>query len=72
MPAYSVTTDIILYIVALIVPPFPVFVKTGCGPDILINILLWILGWFPGVIHAWYIIAKYDGAIYDYDRTVRF
>ena len=25
-----------------------------------INILLTILGWLPGVIHAWWIISKYS------------
>lgn len=34
-----------------------VFLKRGCGADILINILLCILGWLPGVIHAWWIIG---------------
>lgn len=24
------------------------------GTDVWINVALWILGWFPGVIHAWY------------------
>ena len=28
----------------------------GCGADILINIFLWILGWIPGVIHAWWVL----------------
>lgn len=34
-----------------------VFLKRGCGADILINILLCLLGWLPGVIHAWWIIG---------------
>ncbi|KAI0284645.1 hypothetical protein BGY98DRAFT_947922, partial [Russula aff. rugulosa BPL654] len=25
------------------------------GSDVWINIALWILGWIPGVIHAWYL-----------------
>lgn len=38
---------------------------TGCGlltwgllrADFWINILLWILGWIPGVLHAWYVFC---------------
>ena len=56
-PASS-TSDVLLYFIALFVPPVPVFLKRGCGADILINICLWILGWIPGVIHAWYIISR--------------
>ncbi|QRV81945.1 plasma membrane proteolipid [Ceratobasidium sp. AG-Ba] len=54
----SSTSDVILYFVALLVPPLPVFMKRGCSADVLINILLWVLGWIPGVIHAWWIISK--------------
>lgn len=35
-------------------------VKRGvCSSDTLLNILLCLLGWFPGVIHCYYIIATY-------------
>ena len=54
----SSTSDVLLYFIALFIPPVPVFLKRGCGADILINICLWILGWIPGVIHAWYIISR--------------
>jgi uncharacterized membrane protein YqaE (UPF0057 family) len=49
----SSTSDICLYILALFLPPVPVFIKTGCNSGFLINIGLSILGWIPGVIHAW-------------------
>ena len=39
---------------------FSVWVKRGlCSADSLINILLFVLGYIPGLIHAWYIIARY-------------
>lgn len=38
-------------------PKLGVFFKRGCGADVLINILLTILGWLPGVLHAWWIIG---------------
>ncbi|PWN95834.1 UPF0057-domain-containing protein [Tilletiopsis washingtonensis] len=54
----SSTSDVLLYFLAIFVPPASVLIKRGCGADILINICLWVLGWIPGVIHAWWIIAK--------------
>ena len=55
----SSTSDVLLYFLALFLPPVPVFLKTGCSADFLINIALSILGWLPGVIHAWWIISKH-------------
>jgi len=34
------------------VPPVGVFLVAGCGADLLINILLTVLGYFPGHIHG--------------------
>ncbi|RXK37770.1 hypothetical protein M231_04926 [Tremella mesenterica] len=56
----SSTGDVLLYVVAIFVPPVPVFLKRGCAADLFINILLWILGWIPGVLHAFWIISKYE------------
>ncbi len=37
-----------------------VWIKRGlCSADSLINIALCCLGFFPGLLHAWYIIASY-------------
>jgi len=36
-----------------------VFFERGCGIDLLINIILTLLGYIPGLIHALYIILKY-------------
>ncbi|KAJ7905396.1 plasma membrane proteolipid 3, partial [Mycena olivaceomarginata] len=52
-------SDICKIIGAIILPPLGVFLERGCGADLLINILLTVLGWIPGVIHALYIILKY-------------
>ena len=43
-------SDILLYVIGFFLPPLAVFLKTGCGADFLINILLTILAWLPGVI----------------------
>ncbi|KAI0246179.1 UPF0057-domain-containing protein [Lactifluus subvellereus] len=49
----SSTHDVLLYFLAIFIPPLPVFFKRACHADLWINIALWILGWIPGVIHAW-------------------
>ncbi|KAH7325889.1 hypothetical protein B0I35DRAFT_474620 [Stachybotrys elegans] len=52
-------SDICKIILAIILPPVGVFLERGCGADFCINILLTILGYLPGIIHALYIILKY-------------
>jgi len=64
MAQASSTSDVCLYILAIFLPPLAVFFKRGCAADFLINICLSILGWIPGVIHAWWVISKHDPAAY--------
>lgn len=45
-------SDIFKIILAVILPPLGVFLERGCGSDLLINILLTVLGYIPGIIHA--------------------
>ncbi|KAG2225895.1 hypothetical protein INT45_006591 [Circinella minor] len=52
-------SDICKFILAVVLPPLGVFAERGCTVDLLINVGLTILGWIPGVIHAFYIILKY-------------
>jgi len=52
-------SDICKIIFAIFLPPVGVFLERGCGADLLINILLTMLGYIPGIIHALYIILKY-------------
>ncbi|ETW85769.1 putative stress-induced hydrophobic peptide [Heterobasidion irregulare TC 32-1] len=52
-------SDICKIIFAVLLPPIGVFLERGCGADLVINILLTILGYIPGIIHALYIILKY-------------
>ncbi|PSK59427.1 putative plasma membrane proteolipid 31 [Elsinoe australis] len=59
-------SDIFLGILAIIFPPLPVWVKRGiCSADSLINITLCVLGFLPGLIHSWYIIASYPDPTYE-------
>ncbi|KAL2164824.1 hypothetical protein VTH06DRAFT_120 [Thermothelomyces fergusii] len=61
------SNDVFLGLLAVIFPPIAVWVKRGiCSADSLINILLCTLGYVPGLLHAWYIIAKYPEPSYEY------
>ncbi|KAI4239631.1 MAG: hypothetical protein LQ349_000241 [Xanthoria aureola] len=53
------TDDILKIIVAIFLPPVGVLLERGFGSDFCINILLTILGYIPGIIHALYIILKF-------------
>lgn len=50
--------DLIRIIFSVIIPPLGVFLKVGIGAQFWINILLTLLGYLPGLIHAIWIIAK--------------
>ncbi|WP_417458710.1 YqaE/Pmp3 family membrane protein [Kordiimonas sp.] len=50
--------DIVRIIIAILLPPLGVFLQVGIGAQFWLNILLTILGYFPGIIHAVYVIAK--------------
>ncbi|KAL9049112.1 MAG: hypothetical protein Q9162_007383 [Coniocarpon cinnabarinum] len=52
------SADCLLVLIAIIFPPLPVWIKRGlCSADSIINIALCVLGFLPGLIHAWYIIS---------------
>ena len=50
--------DILRVILAVILPPLGVFLQVGLGKHFWLNILLTLLGYIPGLIHAIWIIAK--------------
>ncbi|PSN74715.1 UPF0057-domain-containing protein [Corynespora cassiicola Philippines] len=50
---------LVLILITIFIPPIGVFMVAGCGMDLFINILLTILGYFPGHIHAFYIEYVY-------------
>lgn len=50
--------DIIRIIFSVLLPPVGVFLQVGIGAQFWLNILLTLLGYIPGVVHAVYIIAR--------------
>lgn len=53
------TMDILRLILAIFIPPLGVFLQVGIGPQFWLNVLLTLLGYLPGIIHAvWIILSK--------------
>jgi len=50
--------DLIKIIFAIILPPLGVFLEVGITGHFWLNILLTILGYIPGIVHAVWVIAK--------------
>jgi uncharacterized membrane protein YqaE (UPF0057 family) len=50
--------DILRILVAILLPPLGVFLQVGIGLHFWLNILLTILGYVPGIIHAIWIILR--------------
>ncbi|MGY3791876.1 YqaE/Pmp3 family membrane protein [uncultured Aquimarina sp.] len=44
--------SILTILLNIFLPPLAVFLKHGLGTAFLISLLLTIIGWIPGVIHA--------------------
>ena len=44
--------DIVRIIVAILLPPLGVFLQVGLRGPFWINILLTLLGYIPGIVHA--------------------
>ncbi len=59
-PIMAVTvTDPIKILFAILLPPVGVFMEVGLGGHFWLNILLTLLGFVPGIIHAlWVILSK--------------
>ena len=45
-------------ILAILLPPIAVFLKNGVGKDLIINIILCLIFYVPGILHALWLITK--------------
>ncbi|MGO1080496.1 YqaE/Pmp3 family membrane protein [Inquilinus sp. CA228] len=50
--------DLLRIIVAILLPPLGVFLQVGFDKHFWLNILLTLLGYIPGIVHAVWVIAK--------------
>lgn len=49
-------------ILAIFLPPLAVLLDRGLGKDVLINLVLTLIGWLPGVIHAFWVLSKHPSS----------
>ncbi|EGW31444.1 uncharacterized protein SPAPADRAFT_62008 [Spathaspora passalidarum NRRL Y-27907] len=49
---------IIGVILAILLPPLAVFMKVGTTTPLWINIICCIFFWFPGILHALYVVLS--------------
>jgi uncharacterized membrane protein YqaE (UPF0057 family) len=50
--------DLLRVVFSVIIPPLGVFFQEGLGKHFWINLLLTLLGYVPGLVHAIWIIAR--------------
>jgi len=50
--------DLVRILIAILLPPLGVFLQVGFGSQFWLNVLLTLLGYLPGIVHAVWIIAK--------------
>jgi uncharacterized membrane protein YqaE (UPF0057 family) len=49
---------VILIILAILLPPLAVYLKTKSAKDTIINVVLCFFFWIPGMLHALYLSFK--------------
>jgi uncharacterized membrane protein YqaE (UPF0057 family) len=54
----SLLGDLFRILLAIILPPLGVLFEVGLTKHFWINVILTLLGFLPGIVHAVYIIAK--------------
>jgi uncharacterized membrane protein YqaE (UPF0057 family) len=50
--------ELLKIICAIILPPVGVLLQVGLGKHFWINIILTLLGYIPGIVHAVWVVAK--------------
>ena len=50
--------SLLMIILAILLPFIAVFIKKGLGKDFIINSILCVLFYLPGIIHALWLITK--------------
>jgi len=54
----DILNQLINIIICIFLPPLAVLLKFGLGKDFLINLILSIFFWVPGIIHALWVTTR--------------
>lgn len=57
-PKQTSSNDILLVLFAVLLPPLGVLLSRGLGAQFVLNIILTVLGYIPGIVHAVWLIAR--------------
>jgi uncharacterized membrane protein YqaE (UPF0057 family) len=49
---------LLLVIIAFLLPPLAVYLKSKSGKATLLNVVLCIFFWVPGILHALWVVLK--------------
>lgn len=55
--------SLIMILLTIFLPPVAVAIKEGIGVQLLINIVLTLIGWLPGVVHAFWVNTRSGATI---------
>jgi uncharacterized membrane protein YqaE (UPF0057 family) len=58
MSSSADSADLLRILLAVLLPPVGVFLQEGLGTQFWINLLLTLMGYIPGLVHAVWIIAR--------------
>jgi len=53
-------SKLLRYLLAIFVPPVGVFLTYGLSTTLVVSVILTLLGWVPGSLHAVWALAKHD------------
>ncbi|TDI59913.1 MAG: YqaE/Pmp3 family membrane protein [Alphaproteobacteria bacterium] len=48
----------LMIVIAILLPPLAVFLKKGAGSDLIINIVLCVFFWVPGILHSLWVTLR--------------
>ncbi len=51
-------SSLVRILLAIFIPPVAVLVTTGFGLQFLLNILLWLIFWLHGTVHALWLMNR--------------
>lgn len=49
---------ILLIVIAILLPPLAVYLKTKSAKDTIINVILCFVFWVPAILHALWVVLK--------------
>ncbi len=50
--------NLVLILISILLPPLAVFLNNGAGKHLLINILLCVFFYVPGILHALWLVTR--------------